>query len=547
MTQQAERLILIGLDGLNAEMVAKVASEGKLPHMAKLMGAGVFAKALSAPPLDTPTNWTGIATGAWPGTHGITSFGIHMPTRDLNDPLIGAFNTNLCRAEFLWDVAERMGKVPFIFDYPDSWPPTIRKGIVARPTTMSSVWNPGYLWKGMGGFGSAEESLEGQEGIDSYAWDRIYELAELSVYPHDVQEVIQRKLGPPPQRQVQGDRKENFLAFARQHTTYFVDMAALLQRTQGWDLLMCHIHTIDSLHHGLQNAIWPEHPDYDPVEAAAVWDIYTQSLVILDDMVGRMVEECVDERTIIALVSDHGAVPCYRAFWINNALRRAGLLTYRDSAGPDGSWVDWSRTQAINSFCATEHIWVNLKGRQPNGIVAPGSEYEQVRERILQALYDVRDPDTGDCPVAMAARGEDAVPLGHWGDRCSDVLAFAKPEYYVPDFNHYHRVPGGTGEDAERHLASLDDTVVEPFCFRSDEGWLWSWRSGGYHHGHLPTAELGDLTNRAFLLTAGPGIRQGYEREQAINLVDVAPTLSQALGWPVPAQSEGAVRFDMLD
>lgn len=542
---RAERCILIGLDGLNPELVERLMREGKLPNIARLMANGVFTAALPAPPLDTPTNWASIATGAWPGTHGITSFGIHLPGRDLGDPLLGAFNTNLCRAEFLWDVAERAGKVPFIFDYPVSWPPTVRKGVVARPTTMHSVWNPGYLWKGMGSFGPAKPSEESRAASGRYAWDRIYELAELSVYPHDVQEMIDQKLGPPPQRGTQGDPIESFLTFTQRHTAYFVDMAAFLQRTRGWDLLMCHIHTPDSLNHMLLNAIWPEHPDYDPEEATAVWNIYAKALRILDDMIGRIADECANERTIIAVVSDHGAVPCWKAFWINNVLRRAELLTYREEPGLNGSWVDWSRTQAINSFTATEHIWVNLKGRQPHGIVAPGKEYELVRERVLQALYEARDPETGDCPVALALRKEDAVPLGHWGERCSDVLVFAKPEYYVADFNHYRRA-GGT-EAAARQLASLGDTVVEPFAFRGEDDWLWSWRAGGYHHGHLPTAALGDLTNRAFLLMAGPGVRRGYRREQPINLVDVAPTLAHLLGLRPPAQAEGAIRFDLLE
>jgi predicted AlkP superfamily phosphohydrolase/phosphomutase len=546
MQPKANRLILIGLDGLNPEMIEKLVSENKLPTMARMMGQGAFSAALSAPPLDTPTNWTGIATGAWPGTHGITSFGIHMPGRDLGDPLLGGFNTNLCQAEHLWDVAERAGKAPFLFDYPGSWPPTTQRGVVARATTIHTVWNPGYLWKGMGGFGPAGSPVASQEGIAQYAWDRVYEMAELSIYPQDVEQAVGQVLGAPPKRRTEGDPVEGFIEWTGQHATYFCDLAEYVQRTRGWDLLMCHLHAPDTLHHLLQNAIWPSHPDYDPQEAEVVWGIYDKTLGILDAAVARIVEQCADERTIVALVSDHGAVPCYKAFWINNALAQAGLLAYRDRPGPDGSWVDWERTQAINSFTATEHIWVNLAGRQPQGIVSPGAQYERVRERVLQALYDVRDPESGECPVSLAANKEDAVPLGHWGARCSDVVIFAKPQYYVPDFNHYRRVEGGV-EAAERQLATLGDTVVEQFHRRPQGGWLWKWQAGGYHHGHLPTAALGALTNRAFFLALGPGIRDGYRREQAINLVDVAPTLAHALDWPAPAQAEGAVRFDLLE
>ncbi|MBM4401313.1 MAG: hypothetical protein FJ045_05115, partial [Crenarchaeota archaeon] len=124
-----KRLLLIGLDGAMLSFIKKFSEDGKLPCFRRLMEEGSFAEALPAMPTDTPTNWTTIATGAWTGTHGITGFSAHLPGEPL-DKSYPTMGTKMCKAEFLWDVAEKADKTCILLYYPISWPPTIKKGIV---------------------------------------------------------------------------------------------------------------------------------------------------------------------------------------------------------------------------------------------------------------------------------------------------------------------------------------------------------------------------------------------------------------------------------
>jgi predicted AlkP superfamily phosphohydrolase/phosphomutase len=122
-----KRVILIGFDALVPNLVEKFSEEKKLPHISEFMSSGAYAKCLPCFPGMTPQNWTTIATGAYPGTHGITDFNLHK----VGEPLEGstAFRTSWCKAEYIWDVADRHGKKCLLVNYIASYPPTITNGI----------------------------------------------------------------------------------------------------------------------------------------------------------------------------------------------------------------------------------------------------------------------------------------------------------------------------------------------------------------------------------------------------------------------------------
>ena len=67
-------------------------------------------------------------------------------------------------------------------------------------------------------------------------------------------------------------------------------------------------------------------------------------------------------------------------------------------------------------------VYVNLKGREPHGIVDPGKLIEEVRTRVIDLLIDYRDPATGQRLVNLALRKEVCPSLGLWGDRVGDVI-----------------------------------------------------------------------------------------------------------------------------
>jgi predicted AlkP superfamily phosphohydrolase/phosphomutase len=96
-------------------------------------------------------------------------------------------------------------------------------------------------------------------------------------------------------------------------------------------------------------------------------------------------------------MSDHGFSSFDRAVHLNNWLMKEGFLTLDDpkNAGNDELFphVDWSKTQAYS--IGLNGVYLNLQGREREGIVTPGPEAEGVLKNIVEKLQNARDPATG--------------------------------------------------------------------------------------------------------------------------------------------------------
>lgn len=672
----AKRLILIGLDGAMLYLTKKFADERKLPSLTKLMKEGVFGEALPSPPCDTPTNWTTIATGAWTGTHGITSFSVHLPGEPLDKgydlhPTMN--NSRLCQAEFIWNTAEKAGKKCVVMYYPVSWPSTLEKGITigpgkggqaylrisqkrifssmaltpastpiifikARkwknsprsysnpletfipvtgelpgeaPQAVTHVAEPGFAadypdhWKIK--LGEAvkktpvyyvlliDPSGEGYQKViisrdrdttnaivvlrlgawsdwivDSFqqkdgntvegvfkfklvalspdASDfRLYRTdilrAEGWSHPKGPDKEIVKNVGPyypglevPPLRPEWFDEETSW-EHPKLAAQLFADTADYLMERYHWDFFFMHYHIHDALNHWYVGYLRPGVKDAEKVEEA--WRSYARGYQNADLLIGKLLEKCADDETLTVVISDHAGLPAWKQVWLGGALMRAGLMTYKwdPELKPELKlkrteekryFVDWSRTKVFPCDIPL-YIWVNLKGRDPDGIVPP-TEYEQVRDKTIDTLYSIRDPETGECPIALALKKEDARYLGQWGERVGDVVLFLKPGYTAaeslppPAFNAVDPKIMGRGEVSEGGRRG----------------------NTGEHHEWLPNAKLGPLSDSAMFLMHGPGLKKGYEREKPINLVDVAPTIAYLLGIPAPAQSEGEILDDLF-
>ncbi|MBN2565721.1 MAG: alkaline phosphatase family protein, partial [Candidatus Eisenbacteria bacterium] len=89
------RLLFLGLDGANLDFVQRFIDEGVLPNIKDIAERGCFQELLPCAPCDTPTNWTSLVTGAYPGTHGITSFETHLPGASFAERAKGSFDTRI--------------------------------------------------------------------------------------------------------------------------------------------------------------------------------------------------------------------------------------------------------------------------------------------------------------------------------------------------------------------------------------------------------------------------------------------------------------------
>jgi hypothetical protein len=213
-------------------------------------------------------------------------------------------------------------------------------------------------------------------------------------------------------------------------------------------------------------------------------------------MVGELLAGAGEE-ALTCVVSDHGATenPNPEVF-INPILEEAGLLVYQEQQpGAVRPKIDRSRTLAEQQRAA--FIYINLQGREPGGMVPP-EQYEVVRDRIIAALRDYREPTTGRNPFSMILRKEDARILGLYDSLGRDIgdIVYA----LLPEFDHEH------GRQ-------------------------------------LPGATLGGQTMKPLLTFHGPGIKAGAVLDRTAWLVDVVPTIAHALGWPMPSETDGAILY----
>jgi predicted AlkP superfamily phosphohydrolase/phosphomutase len=160
--------------------------------------------------------------------------------------------------------------------------------------------------------------------------------------------------------------------------------------------------------------------------AGAVLDIYRRC----DDLIGR-VRAALDSRTVLLVLSDHGFAAFRRGVNLNAWFLREGYLALREDAKGDAEYlrdVDWSRTRAYAVGLAG--VYLNLRGREAQGIVAPGVEADRLKREIADKLERLRDPE-GDRPVVVEAVDMAARYRGPYLDQSPDLVVGYADGYRV--------------------------------------------------------------------------------------------------------------------
>lgn len=306
------------------------------------------------------------------------------------------------------------------------------------------------------------------------------------------------------------------------HNRWLADAASYLLHNKAWDIFFTHIHTPDIMYHTFS-------PDLEPSTATnlALKEELEAAEVALYQSVDRCLGQILtaaDDKTIVVVASDHGSKPKMADFAVNEILEQAGLLAYLPAEGtsklsPTGDefseeqmkdikrpdqfgarparGIDWRKTKAIGQ--RTVHIYVNTCGRDPEGIVEPGEEYEQVQDQIIKALHEYVDPKTGLKPIVLALKREDARIIDHFSDRSGDVIYAVDPRFYKE------------------------------------------------HGPHLPTAHYGIGDMGTLLIMAGPGIKAGEVIERTVRVTDIVPTICHLAELPIPKDCEGAIIYQALE
>jgi predicted AlkP superfamily phosphohydrolase/phosphomutase len=321
---------------------------------------------------------------------------------------------------------------------------------------------------------------------------------------------------------------DTYAEIAEMHDVHLGDVATKLMKNYPWDLFYMHSHPIDWIYHSILTEM-DENTCTSKEAYKDAWDLHLRVHQSQDRMLARIVE-AAGEDTLLVVVSDHGAVADGPTFNPYMPLIKAGLCKMEGQGDNTDTKALEERTEQVHQFVRamignrvgpeimetatlnqfhpditrsqafpqrTIYVYVNLKGRDPGGIVEP-ADYEKVQHQIIDALYTYVDPVTGKRPVSLALTKKDARILGLHGDAVGDVIYAIYPEF------------------------------------------------GGQHGPHLPTTEWGVGKLRALEAYYGPGIKKGFKLERTCGLTDIVPTICYMMNWPVPAQTEGNVLFQVM-
>jgi len=635
--KRVKDVIVIGLDGAMLCFVKKFVSEGELPTFESLISESVMAESVPCPPCDTPTNWTTIATGATTAIHGVTSFYLHFPGEPLELGLKLRHRGQLaefCKAEYIWEVADRCGIRTLVVNYPAGWTSKLKKGdmivgswpmpnvppkvIVERCTYSTLPTDREKLIRFVGRVKEIEgiksfspivrvrvEVKENKtltspipldfyvfdskgEGYDSVAfirdnrryivkrseWSewipitlntkygelkglfkiRVLELSkdgklirvELSriinvngwARPNELgEELVRRAILPEGFFEEVGKdyviygKEYPYLTGMAREAKGLVKVVSYLKRTRGWKICFLHYHIFDAANHRFLKFSYKGSPFYDEVEAERANEGMKLAYKIADEFLKDLLDKCTSNDTLVIAVSDHGAVPSWNVVSIRKALVDAGLLAYKWDEKLNKYRVDWSRTKAFPYYEPT-YIWVNLKSREPSGIVSP-SEYEEVREEAIKALYSIKDEESGVCPVELAVRREEDPYVGNRervAETIGDVIYYLRPGYQLYD---------GILEGLDSEFMSLDE-LKKGYTWRAE-------RVFGAHVYYQPITRVEEFTVNGIFIAKGPGIVKGEELRVPIKLTDVVPTISHLLGMPTPKDCEGKILEEVLE
>ena len=516
-TADPRKLVVIGLDGAPYPLLQRWCREGHLPNLAALIDRGSHGVLRSTMPVHSPTAWASFITGLNPGKHGVFDFVRRAPS---------SYELQVVRADHipgasLWRHLSENGRRVGIMNVPMTYPPEEVNGFL-----LSGLGTPDYA---------------------NYAYPpALREELDQASYR------VNKKFFFVPERQ------EEWLDDVFAMTEHRGQMAVQLMEKKKWDFFMVVFRNTDEICHFFWHHMDETHPRHDPRAPSryrtAILDLYQ----LADRWIGRIVDAAGAEANIVVM-SDHGAGPLYQDVFLNEWLWQQGWLKLTEQA-ESGSLlartvrrvgftrkqisdaltrlnlhrlevlikralgdriyvlprddrpefvdaVDWSRTSAY-SFGYYGQIYINLKGREPQGIVDPGEPYEQLRREIATRMRAIVDPRDGR-PVVDRVFFKEELYEGPQLAKAPDLLAIMRGFSYMTRKGYEFAEERGT-------------LFREPY-----------------------TAETGSHRLEGTLIAAGPDLRSGcHLAEKAI--YDLTPTLLHLMGCPLPSYLDGTLIEEML-
>jgi predicted AlkP superfamily phosphohydrolase/phosphomutase len=458
VTAPGNRVLVLGLDSIPPELLFDRFLP-QMPHVRELLRRSTFGVLRTTDPPITVPAWAVMFSGMDPGTLGVYGFR-HRRAGSYWDTYIPTSRTVL--QPQVWDRLSRLGRRVCVIGMPPGYPPPAVNGVY-----VSDFLTP--------------------------------DTANDYVYPPSLREELERVAGRYPfdvtfRKEDRARIGAELLEMTRAHFA----VARHLWAKERWDFFALHEIGPDRIHHTFWKYFDEHHPRYEPNPGyRAIVESYYR---MLDEEIGNLLKNVADDVRVL-LLSDHGSQAMHGCFCVNEWLIQKGLLTLKGPRPPPGTPlekadIDWSKTSAWGAGGYYARVFFNVRGREPQGILAP-SEVARFEERLSREFGTILRPDG-------TALGTDVrAPRRIYREVRGDA-----PDLMVYFGDATWRSAGTVGYDSlflEENDTGPDDSVHS--------------FDGVY------------VIDRP---KSGAGSRGATE-----SLLDIAPTILKMMGVPVPGEMQG--------
>jgi predicted AlkP superfamily phosphohydrolase/phosphomutase len=451
--RQGPRVAVIGLDCATPQLLfGDLASE--VPNIAKLMADGMHGDLASITPPITVPAWACAMTGKTPGELGIYGF---RNRKDNSYDGLSIVHSGSIGAPAVWDRLGSEGLSSLLVGVPPGFPPPKefpgwRVGCFLTPPSAEHFAYPQPLEV------EIEEELGGK---GRYIFD-------IPNFRQEGMDFVLQQVFTMTERRFQVARR--------------------LVQNKPWDFFMMVEMGMDRLHHVFWHYVDPTHPLYEPGNPFE--DAFHRYYRALDEHVGSLLE-VLPADAITIVMSDHGARPMMGGVCFNDWLLENGYLALTEEVSEQTpiakAPIDWSRTVAWGDGGYYGRLFLNVAGREPQGVVEP-ARYEEVRDELVTKLE--------------AMSGPDGAPLGTKVLKPQGV--YPEVRGVAPDLLVYF------GDLAWRSVGAVGTGSV--YTYENDIG------PDGANHDR----------NGVFVMKGAPGQPSGAV--EGLNLIDVGPTILSLFG-----------------
>ncbi len=433
----------------------------QLPNIKRLISNSIYGEMKSTIPAITCPAWVSMMTSANPGRLGLYGFR-NRSSYDYEGLSFASANT--IHQDTVWDILSKMGKKVVVIGVPMTYPPRPVNGCMVTcfmtPDTKCDYTYPHEL----------------KTEVESISNGYILDVGEF-----------------------RSDNKEPVLKTIYNMTEKRFRLTRHFIRSKEWDFFMVVEMGPDRIHHAFWKYFDQEHPKHIP--GSKYQDAILNYYKYLDEEIGETLNLLSDD-TLILVVSDHGAKKMIGGICINEWLIQNGylkLVQYPAESTPFNKLiVDWENTMVWGEGGYYGRIFMNVKDREPRGVLAP-QHYEHFRNELIRKLEDLRD-ENGRNINTKAFKPEDIYT------ECNGI---------PPDLIVYY------GDLFWRSIGSVGNRTI--WASENDTG----------------PDDANHSQYGIFIMRNGKS-QYGMRRE-GVTLYDIAPTILNYMDIQVPVDMEGEV------